>query len=111
MPPERPAAREHSELTVNFIESGLHAAISRGDFDTAIAPNVNDVMASMDECLAAAGIKDDQVDIIILTGGPTQTPLFQKMIRARFPDADISEEERMASVAIGLGHDARRVFK
>ncbi len=103
--------QQTTDAPLNFIESGLHAAISRGDFDTAIAPNVNDVMASMDECLAAAGIKDDQVDIIILTGGPTQTPLFQKMIRARFPDADISEEERMASVAIGLGHDARRVFK
>lgn len=102
--------QQTTDAPLNFIESGLHAAISRGDFDTAIAPNVNDVMASMDECLAAAGIKDDQVDIIILTGGPTQTPLFQKIIRARFPDADISEEERMASVAIGLGHDARRVF-
>lgn len=99
-----------TDAPLGFIENGLHATISRGDFDAAIAPNVNDVMASMDECLNAAGIKDDQIDIIILTGGPTQTPLFQKIIRTRFPDADISEEERMASVAIGLGHDARRVF-
>ena len=99
-----------TDAPLSFIESGLHAAISRSDFDAAISPNVHDVMASMDECLAAAGTKDDQVDIIILTGGPTQTPLFQKIIRERFPDAEISEEERMASVAIGLGHDARRVF-
>ncbi len=102
--------QQTTDAPLGFIENGLHAAISRGDFDAAIALNVNDVMTSMDECLNAAGIKDDQIDIIILTGGPTQTPLFQKIIRTRFPDADISEEERMASVAIGLGHDARRVF-
>lgn len=103
--------RPQTETPLGFIGTGLHAAVTRDAFDAAITEDVQNIMNAMDECLHAAGIRDDQVDVIILTGGPTQTPLFQRLIRSRFAQAEISEEERMASVAIGLGHDAHRVYK
>lgn len=100
-----------TETALDFIETGLGANVTRADFDVAITQDVRQIMQAMDECLNAAAIRDDQVDVVILTGGPTQTPLFQQIIRHRFARAEISEEERMASVAIGLGHDARRVYQ
>lgn len=95
---------------LGFIEQGLVAGITRANFDCAIENDMADILHAMNACLLDAQTDAAKIDIVILTGGPTETPLLQSAIRARFPHAHISEDERMASVALGLGHDAARVF-
>lgn len=95
---------------LDFIESGLAAETARDDFDRAIRHDMDDILAAMQHCLQLAQTDAAKIDLVILTGGPTETPLLQRAIRARFAQAEISEEERMASVALGLGHDAHRAF-
>jgi hypothetical chaperone protein len=104
-------AQTSAAAPLDFVESGLAAEVTRDDFDRAIGGNMTDILAAMDDCLQSAQIDAAKIDIVILTGGPTETPLLQDAIRSRFPQADISEDERMASVALGLGHDAYRVYR
>lgn len=104
-------AQTSAAAPLGFIEEGLTAEVTRGDFDRAIGGNMADILVAMDDCLQSARVDAAKIDIVILTGGPTETPLLQDAIRARFAQADISEDERMASVALGLGHDAFRVFR
>ncbi len=99
-----------AEAPLDFIERGLTAAVTRCDFNRAIAAEMDDILNCMAACLADAQIARGDIDIVILTGGPTETPLLQDAVRAQFPAAQISEDERMASVALGLGHAAARVF-
>lgn len=100
-----------AKARLDFIEAGLAAETDRSGFNRAISGNMADILSAMESCLKDAQTDAVRVEVVILTGGPTETPLLQEAIRARFPQAKISEDERMASVALGLGHDAFRVFK
>jgi hypothetical chaperone protein len=57
-----------------------------------------------------AGVKKDEVALIILTGGGTAIPLVQHITRQIFPNADISDGNRLSSVGFGLACDAKRYF-
>lgn len=93
-----------------FIEPDFSIPCTRRGFDAAIHDDMAEIFKALQHCLKDAGIKPDAVGMIILTGGPTEMPLLQKLIRKKFPEAVISEDNRMSSVAIGLGYDSLRVF-
>lgn len=103
---------QHTENTadLSFVEADFTLPATRKDFETAILADMTSIFQSLDECLTQSGITTEDVGMVILTGGPTEMPLLQNMIRAKFPAAVISEGERMSSVAIGLGYDSLRVF-
>ena len=48
--------------------------------------------------------------MLILTGGTSQIPLVQRSIHRLFPDAYISDKQRMESVALGLAYMAQKLF-
>ena len=95
---------------LSFVEADFALPASRKDFETAITADMTAIFQALNECLTQSGITAEDVGMVILTGGPTEMPLLQNMIRAKFPAAVISEDERMSSVAIGLGYDSLRVF-
>lgn len=95
---------------LSFLEEGLEVPLTRDAFDNAIRGHVTRISAAMTECLKTAGLKDGDVEIVVLTGGPTETPLLKDAVKRRFPDALLSEENKLSSVALGLGHDAARKF-
>lgn len=95
---------------LGFIEQDFNLPATRTDFETAITADMAAIFDALDECLTQSGIHAQDVGMVILTGGPTEMPLLQNMIRAKFPAAVISEDERMSSVAIGLGYDSLRIF-
>ena len=64
----------------------------------------------MDECLAKAGVSASDIELIVLTGGPAEMPAIKNLISSAFPNAAVSEEEKLSSVALGLGHDSLRKF-
>jgi hypothetical chaperone protein len=104
-------SREKTHADLPFLEAGLAVDIARGAFDGFIGPHVERISQSITECLARAGVADDDIEIIILTGGPTETPLLRDMVTARFPNAPVSEENRLSSVALGLGYDSLRRYR
>jgi len=93
-----------------FVEPNLNIPCTRAGFDTAIGADMTDIFSALDRCLADAGVAPEAVGMVILTGGPTEMPLLQDLIRRKFPAAVISEDNRMSSVALGLGYDSLRVF-
>ncbi len=104
-------AREKVAADIGFLEAGLTVETSRDAFDAFIGPHVQKVSQSITECLAQADVADESIEIIILTGGPTETPLLRDMITARFPKASVSEENKLSSVALGLGYDSLRRYR
>lgn len=102
----------HTAVTaqLDFIEEGLVSNVAREVFDDAIRNNVSRIGEAITECLSRAGCREDSIEIIVLTGGPTETPLLKKAICSRFPKAAVSEENKLSSVALGLGYDSLRKF-
>lgn len=102
----------HTAVTahLDFIEKALLVNVPRESFDDAIRNHVTRISDAITECLNRAGCKEDSIEIIILTGGPTETPLLKRTICARFPKAQLSEDNKLSSVALGLGYDSVRKF-
>jgi hypothetical chaperone protein len=102
--------QEGTTAALGFIEPGLTQKVTRKKLDSAIAKHVKAIDRSVTECLKQASLKEAAVDLVILTGGTTEVPLLRNAIRDRFPHAGISEENKLSSVALGLGYDALRRF-
>ena len=88
----------------------LNFEIQRQAFDQVVQKECDKIMHAMKECLALANLQADDIDMLILTGGTSQIPLVQQMIRQIFPNAFISDKQRMESVALGLACMARTIF-
>ena len=100
----------HVKTFFDNLGERLNFEIKQGDFEFAVQHECDKIIQSMKECLSLANLKADAVDMLILTGGTSQIPLVQRAIRQLFPDAFISDKQRMESVALGLAHMAQKVF-
>lgn len=98
------------EADLEYIEEGLRVPVTIKQLNTAIKNDVAKVSGQIKECTQMADVKTDQVDMIILTGGSTEIPYVQQMLCKHFPNAEISQENKLSSVALGLSYDAERVF-
>ena len=64
----------------------------------------------MSECILQAGTKNEDVDLVILTGGSTEVPRVSEIATKFFPNAEVSASDKLSSVSMGLAYDARRIF-
>lgn len=93
-----------------FIEKDLQVQATRATLEDAIGARLDAIDKTMDECLKKSNTRSTDIELIVLTGGPAEMPAIKSMISQRFPNADLSEEEKLSSVASGLGHDSARRF-
>jgi hypothetical chaperone protein len=95
---------------LDFIEAGLQARMDRAQFEDSLHGNIESIQKTVNDCIAIAGVKASDVAMVILTGGGTAIPLLQKITRRIFPQAEISDGNRLSSVGFGLACDARRYY-
>jgi hypothetical chaperone protein len=74
----------------------------REDFYTWADPIKEKIFASMDECIRQAGIKLEDVDLVCLTGGSAQVPMFRAEFERRFGAAKLQTQAHFHSVLSGL---------
>lgn len=99
----------HTEV-LEFL-SGCPKIISeRSEFEQAINLSLDKISDSVKECLRQAETSADKIELIILTGGSTEIPHVRQVLCAHFPQAEISSENKMSSVGLGLAYDSIRRF-
>ncbi len=101
-------AADRTAIALAFIEAGLDAPTSRGQFDDAIAAELMRLRLSIWNCLALAGV--DQVDTVFMTGGSSLVPAVEAVLRDELPDAAIKRGDDFLSVALGLTLEAQRRY-
>ncbi len=103
---------DHLQVTasLDFVEEAFSVTVVRSVFNDAVDKHVRAIIADIDDCLRQAQIAEEAVELIILTGGTTEVPLLKETIAAKFPQAEISEENKLSSVGLGLGYEAIRRF-
>lgn len=95
---------------IEFIKQTPSIKTSTKEFNESIINNVQSIISSLQDCLTQANICADKIELVILTGGSTEIPLVQQTIKEFFPKAQISQENKMDSVGLGLAFDSRRLF-
>ena len=96
--------------TLDFLSDCPSVTTNVSEFVNAISNDVSKIQLSMNDCLAAASVKNTDIDLVILTGGSTQIPYVSTIVRNTFPNAILSDSNKMASVGLGLAYDAMRRF-
>ncbi len=88
----------------------IRTEITSTQLGVALADSVSRLQATIGETLKRAGLKNDAVDSLILTGGSTLVPAVAGRLQALFPEADVVRTDVLGSVGLGLALEARRIF-
>jgi hypothetical chaperone protein len=94
---------------LRFDRSGvrLDARITRADFDHWIADDIARIKAAMERTMDKAGLDDDAIDAVFMTGGTSSVPAVKRLFSERFGDHRIQIGNAFQSVASGLALVAR----
>ncbi|RAJ95727.1 putative chaperone protein [Larkinella arboricola] len=102
--------QEMYETPFEFVEEGFVVPIKRRLFEDAIRLEVEKIVTSATQCLRDAGVGNEAIELVILTGGSTEVPLVQSEFRRLFPNAAVADENKLSSVGLGLAYDSQNKF-
>jgi hypothetical chaperone protein len=80
----------------------LDETVTRADFETWIADDMEKILASLDEALAAARLTETGIDRVFLTGGTSSVPALRRAFESRFGSDKVETGDRFLSIAYGL---------
>lgn len=97
----------HAETRLVFSEQSIEIdeLITREQFDQMINMEVATIAKSIERVLANSGLTANDIEQVVPTGGSSQIPIFQRMLRGKFPHATFANkaEREMTGVVQGLG--------
>lgn len=76
--------------------------ITRAEFETWIAPDLERIDRAVAAALARAGIDERHVDKVFLTGGSSFVPAVRRQFERRFGAAKVETGDQLLSIAYGL---------
>ena len=98
-----------ARLQLNEDGLALDERLSRREFERLIRPDLRQISARLDEVLAAANLRPDQIDAVLRTGGSAQIPCFVALLEERFGAAKVRSMDTFSSVTAGLAVIAQRL--
>ncbi|WP_273430195.1 Hsp70 family protein [Chitinibacter tainanensis] len=104
------SAEALTQLDLAEAETGLSAAISRGQFESAVAQEIQRVCKAALATLAQAGVAPEAVDTLFFTGGSSAVPALRTALAAAFPTARAVEGDHFGSVGCGLAVVAQQRY-
>lgn len=104
------AAGDEARIDLRLVERGLSATLTPAQAQQALNDDIERIAGAARETVRLAGLQPDQIDALYFTGGSTGLHLLTDRLAAAFPQARALQGERLASVASGLGLDARRRY-
>ncbi len=89
-------------LNFRHADFAIEETIARPDFEHWIAPDIARIAATVDLALAEAGLPEDAVDRVFLTGGTSLVPAVRGLFVKRFGTHRVTGGGEFVSVAEGL---------
>jgi hypothetical chaperone protein len=96
--------------SLEFLEDGFLIPLNTEAFENSIYHEVQKICDAAKECLRKAAVKEQDIELVILTGGSTEIPLIQLAFKNLFPNAIFSDENKLSSVGLGLAYDSQKKF-
>ncbi len=104
------SAAEDTRIDLGRIEAGLGFWLHRGQLGRAIEASIDRVGNTISRCVAMAGIRAEQVDSLVLTGGSALLPMVRDALAARLPAARLVDADHFGAIGLGLALEARRRY-
>jgi hypothetical chaperone protein len=93
---------EHGAFRFESDALTIEAEVSRADFETWIAPDLQRIGETVDGALAQSGLRADEIDHVFLTGGSSLIPAVRGLFEQRFGEERIATGNELTSIAHGL---------
>lgn len=103
-------SNEEHAANLDFLERDFSVHVTRQQFENAIQYEIEKISNSAVDCIKQAGIREEDIELVILTGGSTEVPAIQALFGKLFPNASIADENKLSSVGLGLAYDSQRKF-
>jgi hypothetical chaperone protein len=88
----------------------VDTVITRDDLRRVVQDDATAIVAAIDRCCQAAGLRADDIRSVFLTGGSTAIPEIRRRILGHLPNARAVDGDMFGSVGLGLTIDAGRRF-
>ena len=93
---------ERATLRFAHGDLAIEREIARPEFEAWIAQDLRRMAATVDQALAAARVRADEIDRVFLTGGTSFVPAVRALFESRFGAEKVSGGGEFVSVAEGL---------
>ena len=93
---------EAGEFQFHEAEVAIGDCVRRGDFESWIAPELQQIDACVDRLLGRCAIRANQVDAVFMTGGSSFVPAIRQIFETKFPGKPLRVGSEFTSVAEGL---------
>lgn len=77
--------------------------VTRTEFERIIRQEIMAIEQHVDETLRTSGLRAEQIDAVIRTGGSSQIPVFAEMLERKFGAEKVRQIDTFSSVTAGLG--------
>lgn len=104
------AQGESARIDLRLVEPGLSVLLEPAQAQRALDDDLDRITEAARETVRLAGLPPQRIDALYFTGGSTGLRPLTERLAAAFPGAQAMQGERLASVATGLGLEARRRF-
>jgi hypothetical chaperone protein len=94
-------------ITMNVPDIRFSDPLPRWELDGLIGPDLRAIDACIDRAVAAAGLRPDEIDVVLRTGGSSHIQSYIAMLAARFGEEKLVEMDAFTGVAAGLSIAAR----
>ena len=95
------ALSEQTEAVLDIPELDIELTVTRTAFEGMIATQLQQVEQVVDETVARAGLRFDEIDVVLRTGGSSLIPAVTRILEQRFPNR-VDLHDPFTSVAAGL---------
>lgn len=102
---------ETTDLTFEYPEIRIREKLKRKKFEEYSDEVTGKILGSLDQTLASAGVKPEQIDLVFCTGGTAKVPLLQRELIKRFGSEKIQERNHFHSIVAGLAERAREISR
>jgi hypothetical chaperone protein len=95
-------------IKLDYIEGGLTALATGAQMRETLDKSLELIGDCAANCVKKAGLKNDGLQLIYLTGGSSALPAFKAMLKRRFINAELVSGDLFSSVAAGLAQSAKK---
>ena len=95
-------------VDLSIVEATLTAPLGTDALREHLGGLLERTVACARECVQRAGLQNDRLDAVYLTGGSSALRPFQQTLRAAFPGVPLIEGDLFGGVASGLAYGTGR---
>ncbi|MGB5748019.1 MAG: Hsp70 family protein [Desulfobacterales bacterium] len=97
------SASPESTIAFNDYEIDINDKITKFEFEEYIEAKIEELKDCVNAVLSQAGLTNNEIDIVSLTGGSSFIPIINKIFAENFGIEKVNQSDAFTSVAHGLG--------